>query len=170
MALSIPVEGTLVDNSYFTNMISEINKKAEFHLLARGGSGVSADDWQDDQQNWQPYDSYSQYDFLVFCVRDGESQPQTIWVKTSDICDDGTFYINWVSYSVPGSSYVSVSYNCLGWSTSYVASHTHGGDLSNSSSYCYKATVRHQASTPTYSRTALTYRLVIRYIYGVKVN
>ena len=186
--LVIPTEGHTIDNDFFQDMVDTVNytcgransayttannasslaaSKARFYHLASGTG--SADDWMDDESNWMPYSAYSQYDWLVFNVCALNSAPQSIWVPTNAIEDDGTFRICWQEYSNPGTSSISIYFCALGWDTSYVSDHSHGGDLSENSSYNYRALVKLQASTPTYSRTAMTYRGVIKDIYGVKI-
>ena len=128
---------------------------------------AQASSWSSDKSNWQPYSSYSQYDYLVFMVGNSYFKSQ-VWVKTSQINDDGDLRITWTDYGQPSSSQVYMYVRYLAWETSVVSGHTHGGDLSDLSTNGYSASIVLKAGTPTYSRTTITYTSYISEIYGVK--
>ena len=108
------------------------NGKAYVNVPSSGGGGgdpgmywtmlyseINGEDWDSCLSNWQLHDSYSQYEYLVFIVKAGDTECEVVWVPTSMISDNGYLEITWSCVQSIGGGGMEIHHNVLEWPGSW---------------------------------------------------
>ena len=116
MSISLPTEGTQIDNSYFSSLVNTNNNYEsdyKWRLIWQNINTISGEDWGGDDTKGQTltYNFINQYEYLVFvpALNDPEEDYQeyeyqdkwatsAIWIPTAKFYIDTAVHICWSKF------------------------------------------------------------------------